>query len=90
MNKKERNITISNVIVKSHPNSLITIVPIDSYDFRNIFRAEKTVIVGTGASSNGFDFYNNIVVLQATVCDNYAVLEYMKKDDYYNMLSEED
>ena len=83
MNKK----CVGNVISKSHPKSHITILPIGSPAFEKIFNCKSPSI--TYPAEIGNDVTDNIVILQATVCDNYAVIEYMTEINYYFHLAKE-
>jgi len=62
----------NSVISKSHPNSHITIIDVNSPEYRE---ALKTVFF---TKVNGV----SAVILQATYCDNHAIIEFMEKDVY--------
>lgn len=69
------------VVVKSHRKSHITIIPINSSAFDKIFNCKSPRI--TYPVEIGNDITESIVVLQATTCDDYAIIEYVSEIDYY-------
>jgi len=68
-------------LAKSHKKSHITIVPIGSVAFNNIFNCKQPKI--TYEKDIGNDVTHDIIILQATVSGDYAIVEYMTDTEYY-------
>jgi len=66
--------SICNVIKKSHGKSVIRAFLVGSKEFANIF---SKVPIGDIEDSTC-----HIVVLQAMLCNNYVIVEYVEESDY--------
>ena len=66
----------NNILIKSHPKSIIRAISIGSREFENLFSKEPT---GEIDGSKCF-----VVVLQAMICSHYIIVEYARRADYKN------
>ena len=71
------SITVGNVIIKSHPKSVIRPIEISSPAYHSIFSNAKPYGYIDGD-------YQAVIVLQATISDNYVIAEIISKKNYEN------